>query len=130
VVAGSPTTLDFGVFNGAFNATDIMDASVRSDANSPNSWVLYVTTSPGTNPSNMLSTDIDNGAARSSSHAGFTINTSAMTTVSTTTPGLQLSNYSGSAYHGPLDSVMNFGVVTGGNTSPQTVTLTYTLVFN
>lgn len=130
VLAGSPTTLDFGIFNGTFNATDVMDASVRSDANSPNSWVLYVTTSPGTNPSNMLSTAIDNGAARSTTHAGFTINQSAMTPVLTTTPGLQLSTYSGNAYHGPLDSVMNFSVATGGNTSPQTVTLTYTLVFN
>ncbi len=130
VLAGSPTTVDFGMFNGTFNAGDILDASVRSDANNPNSWVLYVTTSPGTNPSNMLSTDIDNGAARSSTHAGFTINTAAMTSVATTTPGLQLSTYAGNPYHGPLDSVMNFSVATGGNTSPETVTLTYTLVFN
>ncbi len=130
VLAGSPTTVDFGVFNGTFNAADVLDASVRSDANNPNSWVLYVTTSPGTNPSNMLSADIDNGAGRSSSHAGFTLNQTTMTPVLTTTPGLQLANYSGNAYHGPLDSVMNFSVATGGNTSPQTVTLTYTLVFN
>ncbi len=130
VLGTTPKTIDFGYFSGTFNATDVLDASVRSDANSPNSWVLYVTTSPGTNPSNMLQTSVDNGASRSSSHAGFTINQTTNTAVLTTTPGLQLSTYAGSPYHGPLDSVMNFAVVTGGNTSPQTVTLTYTLVFN
>jgi hypothetical protein len=93
VTAGSPSTIDFGLFNGTFNAIDILDASVWSDANSPNSWVLYVTTSPGTNPSNMLSTLVD--TAHSSSAAGFTVNTGAMTLVSTTTPGLQLATYNG-----------------------------------
>ncbi len=128
VLATTPTTLDFGVFNGSFTATDVLDASVRSDASSPNSWVLYVTTSPSSNPGNMLATNVD--AAHSSAHAGFTVNAGTSTTVAATSPGLQLSTYGGSAYHLPIDSIMSFGVATGGNTSPQAVTLTYTLVFN
>lgn len=128
VTAGTPTTVDFGVFNGNFSATDVVDASVFSDANSPNNWVLYVTTAPGTNPSNMLATNID--VPTSSSTAGYTVNVPALTNVATTTPGLQLSTYTGSPYHKPIDSIMSYKVTTGGNTSPQIVTLTYTLVFN
>jgi hypothetical protein len=131
VFSGSPTTVDFGSgFSGNFNATDVVDASVLSDANniSSNSWVLYVTTSPGSNPSNMLYTDVDSNSGRSSS--AETISQTTLTPVLATTPGLQLSTYAGLPYHGPLDSVMNYEVVTGGNTSPEAVTLTYTLVFN
>ena len=128
VFAGTPTTLDFGVFSGTFNSTDVVDASVLSDANniSGNSWVLYVTTSPGTNPSNMLSTDVDS----THSSTKLSVSQSTMTPVLTSSPGLQLSTYASTPFHGPLDSIMNYQVATGGNTSPETVTLTYTLVFN
>ena len=126
VLAGSPATVDFGMFNGTFNATDIVDASVWSDANSPNSWVLYVSTSA--NPSNMLSAQVDN--THSSVAAGYTVNATTMALMTTTAPGTQLSTYNGTGRHAPLDSIMNFQIATGGNTAPQTVTLTYTLVFN
>jgi hypothetical protein len=128
VFLGSPNTIDFGVFNGTFTGTDVLDASVLSDANSisGNSWDLYITTSPGTNPSNMLSTDVDSVHSSTSE----TKNQTTLTPVLTSSPGLLLSSYASTAYHGPLDSIMNFQVATGGNTSPEQVTITYTLVFN
>jgi hypothetical protein len=128
VVIGSPSFVVFGAFSGTFVATDIVDASVWSDANSPNSWVLYASTS--VNPSNMLSGDVDSTGSHSSSASGFTIDTSTMTLLPTSSPGLQLSTYGGTPRHNPLDSVMNFQVATGGITTPEQVTLTYTLVFN
>jgi hypothetical protein len=130
VTSGTTSLIDFGVFSGTFTATDVVDASVLSDANtiSSNSWELYVTTAPGTNPANMLYTEVDNTAGRYSSPESVLQST--FTPVLSSSPGLALSKYAGAAYHGPLDSVMNYEVITGGNTSPESVTLTYTLVFN
>jgi hypothetical protein len=129
VITGSPMTVDFGVFNGTFNTTDIVDASVQSDAASPNSWNLYVTTSPGANPSNMLLTQVD--GTHSTVAAGYTVNLGTMTVVSSGLPGNLLSTYSPSGgRHNPVDTIMNYQVVTGGVTTPQSVTLTFTLVFN
>ena len=129
VFTGSPMTVDFGVFSGTFNTTDIVDASVQSDAQNPNSWNLYVTTSPGTNPSNMLSTQVDSG--HSTAAAGYTVNLTTMTLVSTSAPGNLLSTFSPTGgRHNPVDTIMNFQVATGGVTTSQAVTLTYTLVFN
>ncbi len=126
VTIGSPSLIDFGVFSGTFTATDIVDASVMSDANSPNSWTLYI--SAGTNPSNMLYTQVH--SASSSSATNLTYSATSMTLVPITSPGLQLTTYTGTGRHAPSDTVQNFQVQTGGNTSPQNVTITYTLVFN
>lgn len=126
VIAGTPNTVDFGAFSGTFTGSDVVDASVNSDANNPNNWVLYITA--GTNPSNMLSTKVD--SATSTVTSGFTVNQGTMGLVPTSSPGLQLSTYNGTARHSPIDSIMSYQVATGGNTSPQTVTVTYTLVFN
>ncbi|MDQ2680040.1 MAG: hypothetical protein M3Y21_03335 [Candidatus Eremiobacteraeota bacterium] len=128
----TPANLDFGYFTGNFLGTDVVDASVFSDANGANTWQLFVTTAPGPNPAGgagpMLSTNVD--APRSSSGAGFTVTTPGLTTVATTTPGLQLAGFNGaSALRKPLDSIMSYNINTGGVTSPQTVTLTFTLVF-
>ncbi len=126
VTIGSPTLIDFGAFSGTFTATDIVDASVMSDANSPNSWTLYI--SAGTNPSNMLYAQVH--TASSSSATNLTYSATSMTLVPTTSPGLQLTTYTGTGRHAPSDTIQNFQVQTGGNTSPQNVTITYTLVFN
>ena len=128
VTTGSPNLIDFGSFSGTFTTSDIVDASVLSDANniSGNSWTLYVSAS--TNPSNMLYSDADNTAGRYST--GVVVAQSTYGIVPTTTPGTQISSYSTIPRHGPADTVMNYEVVTGGNTSAQDVTITYTLIFN
>lgn len=127
ITTGTPTTVDFGAFSGTFTTSDIVDASVLSDANSPNSWTLYISTSA--NPSNMLYTEVD--STRSTSATGLAYsNNSSYVLVPTTSPGLKLTTYTGTGRHYPSDTIQNFQVVTGGNTAAQTATITYTLVFN
>ncbi|MDE2482851.1 MAG: hypothetical protein KGN02_11720 [bacterium] len=127
VTTGSPALVDFGVFSGTFTTTDIVDASVMSDANSPNSWTLYISSS--TNPANMLYNEVDSTHSSSATGLSYSNNTS-YTLVPTTSPGTQLSTYTGTGRHAPSDTIQNFQVQTGGNTSPESVTITYTLVFN
>jgi hypothetical protein len=131
---GTPNTVNFGNFNGTFTTTDIIDASVSSDAADTNSWELYVETSanPTGGSGQELATMDD--TSHSSSAAGYSILDSSYTTVSTVpnAGGTPLSSYSSVARHHPLDTIMDFQVTIGGivYAIPQNVTLTYTLVFN
>jgi hypothetical protein len=134
VLAGTPNIIDFGVgITGTFTTTDIVDASVSSDANASNSWALYMSTS--TNPlggtsAAELYTAVD--SANSTTAAGYVPVTTSFTAVSTGTgsSGTPIANYSGNARHAPSDSVLNYQVQAAGSSAGHNVTITFTLVFN
>jgi hypothetical protein len=134
VALGTPNTINFGNFIGTFSTTDIIDASVMSDAADTNSWELYIQTSAnptgGSGP--MLATMGD--STHSSVATGYSMLDTSYTNVSTSpnAGGTAMSTYNSAARHHPLDTVMDYQVTVGGVgfATPQNVTITYTLVFN
>ncbi|TAM75267.1 hypothetical protein EPN44_09430 [bacterium] len=133
----SPTLITLGSFTGTFTATDLVNASISSDAVSPDSWTLYA--SANNNPLNGSSKpelQVAGDAATSSSASGFSIAQAAFAALpviaspSGSNPGLAISTYNGQAYHKPVDTIMSFLVDSTGSTSPGSTIVTFTLVLN
>lgn len=138
VTVGTPTLIDLGTITatGTFTTTDLVDASVRSDANSPNSWNVSLSVDTATSGGDTLSAQVD--SAHSSSFTGLAYTPAAtswfsipvIASPSGSNPGQSLATYTGTGNHNPSDTIMNFKVTVGGTATPQTHTLTFTLVFN
>ena len=133
----SPPLITLGNFVGTFTATDLVNASVTSDAASPDGWTLYASTN--NNPLNgggtqQLQTEGD--AGHSTVVGGFTVGQTAFATLpviaspTAGNPGLQISSFNGAAHRQPIDTIMSYYVNSTGSSSPQSAVITYTLVLN
>jgi hypothetical protein len=148
---GSGSTIDFGALAGNFTGTNLINASVTSDANAGHGWTLYV--SVDNNPINASTSAVllqgQVNSASSSSSAGYTIPGTATSFASfplqvinpapssanpvTPAGSSTIATYTGPAVpsRGALDTLMDFRVNGAGDAStPRTVNVTYTLVPN
>ena len=140
VYTSSTSTIDFGTIAGTFNAADIVNAVVNSDAQGSHGWQLYVELATAPPAGGTFTTDVDAAAAYQYSGPYYTNNQSALITPSTTAPGTLLSSFAGatatSTYtHTPVPNYMNVQVAlpafpTALTPGANSVTLTYTLVPN
>ncbi len=143
-----PATINFGAFAGTFNGTNLVNASVTSDASGAHGWNLYV--SVDNNPNNFTSgTPLLQGSvnsANSSANAAYAITPAIKDTLinlpvdspapSGNNPNTallqQLATFTGGTLsRKAVDTVMNFRVSgTGDLNTARTVVVTYTLVPN
>jgi hypothetical protein len=148
---GSGSAINFGTLSGTFTGTNLVNASVTSDANAGHGWTLYV--SVDNNPINVSTSAVllqaQVNSTNSSSVAGYTIPGTATSFAtfplqvinpapSTTNPvtpssSSTIATYSGGAVPSrtAVDTLMDFRVNAAGDVNtPRTVNVTYTLVPN
>lgn len=134
------STIDFGSIAGTFNAADIVNAVVNSDAQGSHGWQLYVQLASAPPTGGTFTTDVDATAGYQYAGSYYTNNQSALITPSTSSPGTLLSTFAGatatSTYtHTPVQNYMNAQVAlpafpTALTPGANSVTLTYTLIPN
>jgi len=142
---GATPLINLGSFNGTFTATDVLSASVYSNATT--GWVLYVGLNPG-NPGTSsgqvetyVSADSSSAASGGTYTKSFTIGapltlsaTATGNPQSTGNNGTQISAFSGKLRRPPIDNIMSYVVTLNplnvNNNTTTTMTLYYTVVPN
>ncbi|HUA09064.1 MAG TPA: hypothetical protein VMA98_07285 [Candidatus Acidoferrales bacterium] len=133
----APATISMGSVanNSSVLGTDVAEVDVTTDASSPEGWTLYISTN--VNPSNTggtytneFVTSVD--SSHSVSGAGVNYDQTSLAVVPTSGTLKLVDTGSGSSpRRNPFGLVMNYEVyISGGPTSPEDATVTYTFIAN
>lgn len=131
---GANPGIDIGYISGTVTLTNPINASVISDVNNPDTWVLYATYSVSPTAPAWPGTFAMQVSSNTFVPAGNTLGSApAVTTFFTPSQagnGTTLATYGGNARRAPVDSIEDFRLAPNGDTTGRTITITYTLIVN